>query len=1750
MTNIEKEYFDALTKDRTESANTLEKPSMRGIKNSVVEKYSDQAHFIYELLQNADDAHATKVRFVLQHNRLIFAHNGTRQFSVSDPANEESDSETENLGDINAITSIANSNKTAASIGKFGVGFKAVFQYTSTPYIYDPNFRFKIERFIVPKLIEEDFPERHQNETIFVFPFDHPERDAAEAYSDISDKLRNLNFPLLFLSDLRYIKFEFDNVIGLYEKSVKNNYTFGNIQAEHICLTQKKGDDIYDEELWLFSQMDDYQRKYSVGFFLDQECQKHLRPVTVPAFCFFPTKEVTGLNFIIHAPFLLTDSREGIRAGVAHNDRMVQLLAELSAKSIVCLKTIGIKESCRFIDDSIFDIIPYDKGKFSDIKDKSKISFMPFYNSIQETFQSEEILPSGDGYVSSENAYWASVSTLTKLFSNQQLADICDNPLAGWVFMSLGRDNLQDADKTKCLYIDSLVKTNLNEEAIINGRKRNTFYNRYSSNSQSIEPIKGITPQFIEKQSLEWLIAFYQWLSESKKRTDSILKKAIFLDQDKKAAAAFDKEGQLILFLPVENISGYKIVHHSLLENSDTLLFLKKIGIKSPSLRDRIYNIILPLYKNKADCDHSANFKLFFEYYCSKCINGEDLEFVDLIKEYKFLLCSCVSSSDTLYDAAENMYMPSSDLKTYFAAKSEVRFIALEYYRDLAGVSKEKQLESFLSELGVKREIEPEHVLLTPTDINQRNIERPRSTRTIVWKEGIIPGCKEIVQYITENKDEEKSVLLWNILLSIIENYCRFSSLSDVLKGICNYFYRSEKTMSFVSSDEMCLKQSSWLVNRSGKFVNAGQVTKSYLSEKYDTSSREAQDLLKFLSIKTIDETDDSNLTDSQRKKIEFADWLNANGIDKSDLEELIRIKGQREERKRLISEHSNKTSATEIDTDVDDLFNDLDSPKDQQSSGNGKKKRKLNKATIDVVRDIASRTKEKPSTFSDSNAEYDDDIDQDEYTPCSVNYSKLIEQAKQNSAAEIDRITHIENLQKRVAAMQKYSFGWFKTLLELESINSGDNKFGSREVSISFGKVEKEQGTSRTLVLRYPNRYIPQFMEDLSDIPLVLHFGDVKKTVAIEVASIKSYTLRVKLKSGSEIDGIDLSSVYSASIDAKSPVFLLEELKKEFEELGFSDDYNMQENLCENIEFVFGPPGTGKTTHIAKNVIAPLMRNNNECKVLVLTPTNKAADVLVRRIEEVSQNDKSYEEWLVRFGITGDEIIEQSSVFKDKTFDIRKLQKNVTITTIARFPYDFFMPQGVRLFLRELKWDYIIIDEASMIPLVNIIYPIYKKTPKKFIIAGDPFQIEPIASVDLWKDENIYKLVQLNSFIDPKTLPHQYKVELLTTQFRSIPAIGNIFSEFAYDGILKHNRAESSQRPLNVDSFLNIQSLNIIKYPVSKYESIYRSKRLQHSSSYQIYSALFTYEYICHLSKAISSSNPGDLFKIGVIAPYRAQADLIDKLLSSEKLPKEIDVQVGTIHGFQGDECDIVFAVFNTPPTISSSKEMFLNKRNIINVSISRAKDYLFIIMPDDTTENIANLRLVKKIEQLIKNTNDWTESFSSNIEKLIFGESNYLENNSFSTSHQSVNVYGLPEKIYEVRTEDFAVDLQIHRQAKSDVPERHDETVLSFLTSESKIIDDSTENSIETNVLKAHFFGSIDGVYYVVPYKGKLKKYTDKKAVGMFIPLNCSGKEILLSVSVVEEEKRIYIQNDTFKKYEKWLKNSNTIELRKNKF
>jgi hypothetical protein len=672
-------------------------------------------------------------------------------------------------------------------------------------------------------------------------------------------------------------------------------------------------------------------------------------------------------------------------------------------------------------------------------------------------------------------------------------------------------------------------------------------------------------------------------------------------------------------------------------------------------------------------------------------------------------------------------------------------------------------------------------------------------------------------------------------------------------------------------------------------------------------------------------------------------------------------------------------------------------------------------------------------SGIPEMNVDRKETEDHDDYSPVPVDYRRKIERAQERNATEIAKLELEQELLSRASALPRYSYGWFLALLELEGLSATEAGADGKAIAITFSGIEKDRNSSKTIILREPNRFIPNSIEELSGVRVDLQFDD-GRTGALHVESFtaREFSLLGKLKSADELGGLDLARIVEARINVQNPSFLLQELLNRFRELEFEEEFDMKANLMPDIEFIFGPPGTGKTTYLAENVLIPLMSGTSKARVLVLTPTNKAADVLTTRIMDRMGSDTSYRDWLVRFGSCTDDRIEKGEVWKDRFFDIAALDRAAVVTTIARFAYDGFATGTGKL--HEMEWDAILIDEASMIPLVYIMYPLYRRVGPKCIIAGDPFQIEPIVAVEQWKSENVYTLVGLDrpdSFSHPSTEPHRYPVRNLETQYRSIPAIGEVFSQFTYSGVLKHHRPAASQRPLRING-LDIQPLNLIKFPVSKYESIYRAKRLNSGTPYQAYSALFTFEFVRWLVSRIQDNHRGEPpFRIGIIAPYRAQANVLSKLSDSQMVKTDaVEIQVGTIHGFQGDECDIIVAVFNPPPTISTSAQMFLNRQNILNVAISRARDYLFIVMPDDQTADVGNLRKMARIENLAKEGGAFSEYASQELEELIFGNRRYLEENTFSTGHHMVNVYLKPERYYEIRSDESAIDIQLHHK------------------------------------------------------------------------------------------------------------------------
>jgi hypothetical protein len=1538
MTEQEKNWFDALTKDREESALTLEKPSMRGIKNSVVEKYSDQAHFIYELLQNANDAKATYANFDLTKEGLYFIHNGKIKFSVSNPENEDQDKNNNSLGHINSITSIANSNKTESSIGKFGVGFKAVFQYTDTPHIYDPSFHFKIERFIIPiKLEEKDRVERQNDETVFYFPFNKKDIPVSKAYNDILQKLKNLTYPTLFLNELIEVKWSTESVSGKYsKKNVENQYK-GKVNFQLIELQQKIGDHYTKERILLFSKkIEDVEHSYSIGYFINEE--NKLIPKKHPAFCYFPTKENTDLNFIIHAPFLLTDSREGIKRFEDHNDKMIELLADLSAESLHILK------EKKLIDDTIFDILPF--------KENNDF-FEPFFTLIKQQFCTEELLPSfNHEYVIRENAYWADSPDIAKLFSNRQLALITNNYNAKWVFTSISRSK----NKELTDYIDGSDFRINKEPKLI---KRSLDFENNISNM--------IDENFIKNQNIEWLHKFYEYLYERKSYQDKFKTKPIFKDSQGNAVAAFEKnngEINCILFLPIdESSSTYRTIDPELLKNSKTKEFIENFGIKKPSLKDEIYNNILPLYKSNDGIDTTQHFKLFFKYWKEE---GRPEDFIRQIKNVSFILYKTLENETRYRGEPNEIYFPTDDLIKYFETKSDTKFVDIETYYSFNFDENEKLLlKDFLIKLGVNflpKIIEKQ--ITNPYEKNRiKNYDGyflyPSSNIETIDK--ILDGCRELLN----NIDKEKSVILWKIL-----GYLDISHL----KGVHKYQRYGIQCQYFESLTIQLLKIEKWVVNHEQKFVAPSEIYLNELSEIYEKNSK--LDVLLGFKKELV-------LTYAERIASKFESEEEAE-------EARIALKEKKDRIERL---NERQTLSTNKTIDFEEFENIIES---------------LENLSELVSKPLKNKKGEKPLPNFNEDEEF----------------AKGVSTLQKQIEIKKTRVELAENLNNSV----KYSYDWFKAYLQLLT-TFGEKQDIQKQKLISFQEIKPYKTDNKYFLLCGTSSYISPEIENADDFKVSLVFGNGKReNITVEGVSKKGQDLLIYCREPLSNNTLSrLSNIFKVEINFTPVVDLLDRLYKAFVNDNYIDRWDNIKEAMPSIDFIYGPPGTGKTTIIC-NSINNIIDKNSKAKILVLTPTNKAADVVCKKLQDINNNLK-----IVRLSRPTDPELEEFEIYRD-TLNVEDFKYiNIIASTIHRLPY--FDIQEIGL-LFQYEWDYVVFDESSMAGLHYITFAImalFKTNPDiNFIIAGDPKQIPPVIEIDEkefenfdFQDENIYKMMELESFNpDEQIIREIDSIINLKTQYRSIPKIGQLFSELSYSKLLVHDRATNRKETKKLpEKFNKLISSNVtfIDIPLSQDNSIYKVNKLFYSS-YHTYCAILVSEII----RYFDTLNKDEKWTIGLIAPYKAQAILLNKLITSYRISENVKVLSDTVHGFQGDECDIVFFVCNPNNYYYSGHEKaLLSKEYIYNVAISRAKDFLIILHPFTA---IQNNYFINKIGHSYKNNFGNTKILNANdIENMLFNDRNYIENNSYISGHDNVNVFGLSEMKYFIKANDTAIDIQL---------------------------------------------------------------------------------------------------------------------------
>ena len=139
------------------------------------------------------------------------------------------------------------------------------------------------------------------------------------------------------------------------------------------------------------------------------------------------------------------------------------------------------------------------------------------------------------------------------------------------------------------------------------------------------------------------------------------------------------------------------------------------------------------------------------------------------------------------------------------------------------------------------------------------------------------------------------------------------------------------------------------------------------------------------------------------------------------------------------------------------------------------------------------------------------------------------------------------------------------------------------------------------------------------------------------------------------------------------------------------------------------------------------------------------------------------------------------------------------------------------------------------------------------------------------------------------------------------------------------------------------------------------------------------------------------DSGSIGIITPYRQQADEINKALG-----KDI---ASTVHKYQGRECDtIIMSMVDNEPT------EFSDDPNLLNVAISRAKTHLYVVTNSNKMPKESNL--AQLIDYVRYNNFEVRQSEVSSVFDLLYKQYtsqrlDFLANKSVVSDYISENLF-----------------------------------------------------------------------------------------------------------------------------------------------
>ena len=733
----------------------------------LAERYDDRTHFIFEVLQNAEDALKRRgelpgkrsVAFSLTADALTISHYGK-------PFNE---------ADVRGVCGIGESTKKLTDIGRFGIGFKSVYAFTDTPEIHSGEEHFAIDSYVWPRSVATK--PLASEETQIHIPFKGSEESAKD---EVLEGLQRIGpRTLLFLREIDEISWSVDGkAYGHYLRSNEKVPVSGARKVQIIGQSDAKTE---VTEEWLVFSREVFHDEGSAGYVeiafrlgSNNEGPSVQSVDDSKLVVFFPTVLSTYLGFLVQGPYRTTPSRDNVPQRDPWNQHLVNETAILLTNSLESLKQLGL------LSVSALRCLPLDSSSFAE---DSRLA--PMFQAVKKALLNKRLLPAHNGgHIAGKNAKLARTADLRGLIGPEQLAGLFPGETnLGWLIDSITTNRTPDLHKY------------LREDLDITDVTTKWLVSR-------------LTKEFLEAQPDEWIMRLYEFFNGQKSVLRSLpVPPPLVRLETGVHTVAFDGDTPQA-YLPGKASTGFPTVKPSVCQSKEALEFLRSLGLREPDPVDYVIRNILPKYDKDlvlvSDDVYRDDLAQALNAYESASREQRQL-LAGEISKVKFTIAVDAATGARQLVHPGDVYWPTERLKALFQGVSGVlllddNIVPGEAHNLLAAAGTPDRL----ARKRVERELTEKEKYLLRLKVSNGNCTRDHAVRDYT-----LMGLKDLLFKMASmpfDQASERAKLLWKAL-------CEFQSYrgDSAFYGRYSWLYYSENHATFPANFVERLSGTKWV---------------------------------------------------------------------------------------------------------------------------------------------------------------------------------------------------------------------------------------------------------------------------------------------------------------------------------------------------------------------------------------------------------------------------------------------------------------------------------------------------------------------------------------------------------------------------------------------------------------------------------------------------------------------------------------------------------------------------------------------------------------------------------------------------------------------------------------------------------------------------------------------------------------------------------------------------------------------------